>query len=167
MIGIDEFRRVLGHFASGVTILTTRDHAGRPVGLTASAFTSVSLEPPLVLSCVDLKARCYAAFDTADLFAVNVLGSHQEHLSRRFASAVFEDKFDGLRHVPGSLGLPLIEGALAHIECAKVSTYPGGDHTIVVGRVEASTVGDGHPLVYYRGRYDRLLSSNDGRAPTP
>jgi flavin reductase (DIM6/NTAB) family NADH-FMN oxidoreductase RutF len=166
VIGADEFRRVLSHFASGVTILTTRGADGRPVGLTASAFTSVSLEPPLVLACVDLKARCYEAFEAAGHFAVNVLGAHQEHLSRRFASAALDDKFDGLVHTPGALGVPLIEGALAHIECAKVAAYPAGDHTILVGRVEASAVGDGHPLLYYRGRYDRLCSTADGQGRT-
>jgi flavin reductase (DIM6/NTAB) family NADH-FMN oxidoreductase RutF len=166
VIGVDEFRRVLSHFASGVTILTTRDSDGRPVGLTASAFTSVSLEPPLVLVCVDRKARCHDAFDTADHFAVNVLGAHQEDLSRRFASAELDDKFDGLAHAPGALGAPLIEGALAHIECVRVSAYPAGDHTILVGRVEASAVGDGHPLLYYRGRYDRLSSTEERRGRT-
>lgn len=160
MIQVDEFRRVLSHFASGVTILTTRDGEGRPVGLTASAFTSLSLEPPLILACVDLSARCQGAFDAADRFAVNILSLDQEHLSRQFASAV-DDKFDQLRHEAGALGLPLIKGALAHIECTKVSTYPGGDHCILVGRVDATAVADGHPLLYYRGRYDRLLSSHE------
>jgi flavin reductase ActVB len=163
VIGIDEFRRVLSHFASGVTILTTREGNGRPVGLTASAFTSVSLDPPLVLACVDLKARCHDAFGAAERFAVNVLGVDQEPLSQRFASAGVDDKFDGLVLVSGALGLPLLEGALAHIECAKVAAYPAGDHTILLGRVDAAAVGEGHPLLYYRGRYDRLLSAGDGR----
>jgi flavin reductase (DIM6/NTAB) family NADH-FMN oxidoreductase RutF len=159
VIRADEFRRVLSHFATGVTVLTTRDGEGRPVGLTASAFTSLSLEPPLILACIDLNARCHGAFDAADRFAVNILSLDQEHLSRRFASTV-DDKFDQLLHSPGALGLPLIKGALAHIECTKVATYPGGDHCILVGQVQATTVADGHPLLYYRGRYDRLLSSH-------
>jgi flavin reductase (DIM6/NTAB) family NADH-FMN oxidoreductase RutF len=160
VVGLDEFRRVLGHFASGVTIVTTSDAQGRPVGLTASAFTSVSLDPPLILVCVDLKARCYAALEACERFAINILGAHQEALSQRFASAV-EEKFDGLAHYAGRLGLPMLPDALAHIECEKVSTYPGGDHLILVGRVEAVRATDGEPLLHYRGRYDRLQSALD------
>jgi flavin reductase (DIM6/NTAB) family NADH-FMN oxidoreductase RutF len=159
VIGLEEFRHTLGHFASGVTIVTTRDPNGRPVGLTASAFTSVSLDPPLVLVCVDLKARCYAAFDACRHFAINILEARQEDLSRHFASSTVDDKFDEVEPGTGQLGLPLIERALAHLECEKVSTFPGGDHTIFVGRVEAARVGAGDPLVHYRGRYDRLRST--------
>ena len=118
MIGLDDFRRVLGHFASGVTVVTARDAEGRPVGLTASAFTSVSLTPPLVLVCVDVKARCYPALEASDRFAVNILGAHQEAVSQRFASNV-DHKFEALTPHPGRLGLPMIPGALAHIECEK------------------------------------------------
>ena len=162
MIGLDEFRHVLGHFASGVTIVTTHDPDGRPVGFTASAFTSLSLDPPLVLVCVDLKARCYAAFEAGRHFAINILGAHQEHLSRRFASSSVDDKFDGIAAERGRLGLPLIGGALAHLECEKIAAYPGGDHTIFVGRVQAARVGGGDPLLHYRGRYDHLGSTTTG-----
>lgn len=158
MIGSDQFRHVLSHFASGVTIVTTLDGDGRPVGFTASAFTSVSLDPPLILVCVDRNARCHASFETSERFAVNILGAHQEPLSRRFASMA-EDKFDGLAFAPGTLGLPVVEEALASLECARVEVLPGGDHTILLGRVEAASVGGGHPLLYYRGQYDRLVSS--------
>jgi len=158
VIGLDDFRRVLGHFASGVTVVTARDAQGRPVGLTASAFTSVSLTPPLVLVCVDVKARCYPALYASDRFAVNILGAHQEALSQRFASNI-DHKFEALTPHPGRLGLPMIPGALAHIECEKVGIHPGGDHTIFVGRVEAATAHEGEPLLHYRGRYDRVLSA--------
>ncbi len=166
MIGADEFRHVLGHFASGVTVVTTRDAVGRPEGLTASAFTSVSLDPPLVLVCVDLEARSHAAIEACDRFAINVLGAHQEALSRRFASTL-EDKFDGLAYHSGALGAPLLARALAHIECEKVATYPGGDHVILVGRVEALRAGDGEPLLYYRGRYGRLHAPHDSSGRNP
>lgn len=158
MVGLDDFRHVLGHFASGITIVTTRDGDGRPVGLTATAFTSASLDPPLVLICVDRNARCYVALEACDRFAVNILGSHQEALARRFASTL-DDKFGGLECHAGHLGLPLIPDALAHIECEKVSAYPGGDHTILLGRVEAVRAREGDPLLHYRGRYDRLQSA--------
>jgi flavin reductase (DIM6/NTAB) family NADH-FMN oxidoreductase RutF len=158
VIGLEEFRHVLGHFASGVAIVTTHDPDGRPVGLTATAFTSVSLDPPLVLVCVDLTARCYAALSACSRFAISILGAHQEGRSQRFASNA-DDKFDGAVPPAGRLGLPLIEDALAHIECEKVAAYPGGDHTIFVGRVEAARAGAGDPLLHYRGRYDRLLST--------
>ena len=158
MVGFDDFRHVLGHFASGITIVTTRDADGRPVGLTATAFTSVSLDPPLVLICVDLKARCYAALEACERFAVNILGSHQEALARRFASTL-EDKFHGFECHAGHLELPLIPDALAHIECEKVAAYRGGDHTIFLGRVEAVRARDGDPLLHYRGQYDRLQSA--------
>jgi dTDP-4-amino-4,6-dideoxygalactose transaminase/flavin reductase (DIM6/NTAB) family NADH-FMN oxidoreductase RutF len=160
VIGLDDFRHVLGHFASGVTVVTARDAQGRPVGLTASAFTSVSLVPPLVLVCVDVKARCYPALQAADRFAVNILGVHQEELSQRFASNT-DDKFEGLAHDAGGFGLPILPGALAHVECAKVGAHPGGDHTIFVGRVEVARAHEGEPLLHYRGRYDRLLSARN------
>ena len=158
MIGRDDFRHVLGHFASGVTIVTTYDGDSRPVGLTASAFTSLSLDPPLILACVEQSARCYEALARCERFAVNILAAHQESLSRRFASNV-DYKFDGVRLERGKLGTPLIIDALAHIECEKVAAYPGGDHTIFVGRVETAHVGPGEPLLHYRGQYDRLHSS--------
>ncbi len=154
-IGPDEFRRALGHFASGVTVVTTWDADGRPTGLTASAFTSLSLDPPLVLICVDHQAQSYGALKAHDRFAVNILSAEQEALSRRFASTE-GNKFQGVAFEPGARGLPLLPAALAHIECRTVHTYPGGDHTIFVGEVEAASVRRGEPLLYYRGQYTRL-----------
>lgn len=155
MISPDDFRRALGHFASGVTAVTTLDPDGRPTGLTASAFTSVSLDPPLILVCVDHKSQSYPALLERRRFAVNVLHAEQEAVSKRFASTRL-DKFDGVPHRIGESGVPLIEGALAQLECVTVSAYVEGDHTIFVARVERAHVGAGEPLVYYRGRYDRL-----------
>lgn len=154
-IGPDEFRHVLGHFASGVTVVTTWDADGRPTGLTASAFTSVSLEPPLILVCVDHKAQSYPALRASGRFAVNVLAVEHETLSRRFATTD-ADKFNEVGYHPGPLGLPLLPEALAHLECRTVHAYSGGDHTIFVGEVEAAHAHDGEPLLYFRGDYTRL-----------
>ena len=155
MIPADQFREVLGHFATGVTIVTTTNGDGRPTGLTASAFTSVSLEPPLVLVCVDHKAQSYPALIERGRFAVNILTTRDEDVSRRFATSRL-DKFDGVPHRLGELGLPLLEGALAQLECVTVARHVEGDHTILVGRVERARSAPGEPLLYYRGRYGRL-----------
>jgi len=155
VIGPDDFRRLLGHFASGVTIVTTSDADGRPAGLTVSAFASLSLEPPLVLVCVDHKAQSYPALKDNRGFAVNVLSTDHEVISRRFASTRL-DKFDGVPYQMSALGLPLLGGALAHIECVTVNRHVEGDHTIFVGRVEAGATADGEPLLYHRGKYKRF-----------
>ena len=160
VLGPDDFRRVLGHFASGVTVVTTLDADGHPVGLTASAFTSVSLDPPLVLVCVALTSQSYPAFHTHGKFAINVLHAEHEQLARRFASSGSSaEKFAGTGYKKGALGLPVLEDALAELECTIVHVYPAGDHTIFVGRVEAAdSRGDAglEPLLYYRGRFNRL-----------
>ena len=155
MISAADFRHVLGHFASGVTIVTTCDGDRRPTGLTASAFSSVSLDPPLVLICVDQKSHSYPALLESGCFAINVLTTEQEQASRRFASTRL-DKFDGVDFEVSDLGLPLIAGALAHIECTTVNTHVEGDHTIFIGRVERARVSAGEPLLFFRGRYGRL-----------
>jgi flavin reductase (DIM6/NTAB) family NADH-FMN oxidoreductase RutF len=155
MIAAAEFRRVLGHFASGVTIVTTCDADGRPTGLTASAFTSVSLDPPLILICVDHKSQTHGPLMDRGRFAVNFLSADQEALSRKFATTRL-DKFDGVPHRMTALGVPVIDGALAQLECVTVSRHEEGDHTILVGRVEETTAIDAAPLVYYRGQYARL-----------
>ena len=155
MISAAEFRNVLSNFASGVTVITTCDGDARPQGLTASAFTSVSLDPPLVLVCVDHKAQSFPALRESDRFAVNILAIDQQEVSRRFATTGF-NKFDSLPFSLSPLGLPLIEGAIAHIECVTVNQHLAGDHTIFVGQIERATIGTGEPLLYFRGRYSRL-----------
>jgi flavin reductase (DIM6/NTAB) family NADH-FMN oxidoreductase RutF len=161
VIAADDFRRVLGHFATGVTILTTCDSDARATGLTASAFSSVSLDPPLVLICVDHKSQSYPALKERGCFAVNILSVDQQAISRRCASSRL-DKFDGVPHTISDLGLPLIEGAIAHLECTTVSTHVEGDHTIFVGRVERARVGTGEPLLYFRGQYQQLANPSAG-----
>lgn len=155
LVGADEFRSALRHFPAGVTIVTTRDGEGRPCGLTASAFTSVSLDPPLVLVCVDHAATAHPAVDAHGWFAVNVLGKSQEHLARRFAVSG-SDKFAGVAFREGRAGLPILEDVVASLECRVVQRYAGGDHTIFVGQVEGVSVAGGPPLVYFHGGYHHL-----------
>ncbi len=151
-----ELRRVMGHFATGVTIVTTRDASGTPFGLTANAFASLSLDPPLALVCVDKAASCYACFAGSGHFAVNVLAEHQEEVSRRFATKGVS-KFDGLGWHVSARGLALIDGAIGHIECKIVYTYDGGDHTIYVGEVlHAAAADEGKPLLFFKGKYHKL-----------
>ena len=149
------FRAALGRFASGVTVLTTRATDGTALGMTATAFSSVSLAPPLVLVCVDLDAAALPALTVGAAFAVHVLAESQTALSQRFASSE-ADRFAGLPVTRGLDGVPLLDGVLARLECRVTATYPGGDHLIVVGEVHEATLGEEAPLLYFRGGYGRL-----------
>jgi flavin reductase (DIM6/NTAB) family NADH-FMN oxidoreductase RutF len=149
------FRSVMGNFAAGVTVVTTKKDGGEPCGLTATAFSSVSLLPPLALVCVDKKSDSYPHFEPAGVFAVNLLASDQQAISQRFAVSG-GDKFTGVAWHPGSLGAPILEGTIGHLECRIAYAYEGGDHTIYVGEIEAAAVNDGEPLVYFRGAYRRV-----------
>ena len=168
VLGPDDFRCAMSHFATGVTIITAWDADHRPTGLTASSFTSVSLHPPLILVCVSQKAQSYPAIKAAGRFAVNILCTGQEAVSRRFAtapSASGEEKFAGLEYRPGAGGLPVLDDALAALECTVVHAYPGGDHTIFVAQVDAADCRDQaglEPLLYFRGKYSRLHSQPGG-----
>jgi flavin reductase (DIM6/NTAB) family NADH-FMN oxidoreductase RutF len=153
-VGKDEFRNALGRFASGVTVVTAI-YDGRPWGMTVSAFSSVSLEPPLILVCIDKKATGHGCLSIGSSFAVNILSEEQELISRRFASRDV-DRFDGTGFTAGLTGAPRLDGVIAIIECRVVQTYEGGDHTIVVGEVLATSIADGKPLAYFRGRYAQL-----------
>jgi flavin reductase (DIM6/NTAB) family NADH-FMN oxidoreductase RutF len=150
-----EIRHVMGHFATGVTIITTKDEGGAPNGITANAFASLSLDPPLVLVCIDKKANCYHCFEESKLFAVNFLGEHQEHISTRFATKGVE-KFEGIAWHAGHEGLPLLEEAIGYIECVVTDTYEGGDHTIYLGRIVAAEATGDRPLLFFKGKYRRL-----------
>lgn len=150
-----EFRRVLGHFAAGVTIVTTVDANGAPYGLTATAFTSVSLEPPLVLVCIDKLSESYPHLRASGVFAVNLLRTGHEHLSRHFAVSG-GDKFRDMTYHRGTTGAPLLPDALGYLECRTVEVVEGGDHTIFLGQVEAADARDGEPLLYYRGAYRQM-----------
>lgn len=149
-----KFRTAMGHFASGVTVVTTLNENER-TGLTVSAFCSLSLEPPLILVCIDCDVTSHDAISSAGRFAVNVLSTEQEELSRRFASRV-EDKFEGVGTTEGAGGVPLIVGCLANIECRVREELPGGDHTIFIGEVEQVSTGEGEPLLYFRSGYREI-----------
>jgi flavin reductase (DIM6/NTAB) family NADH-FMN oxidoreductase RutF len=150
-----ELRRVMGHFATGVTVITTCDADGKPYGLTANALCSLSLDPPLVLICVDKKAETHPIFECAGAFAVNVLGASQEELSRRFAVSGGE-KFGGVACRTGRTGVPLLAESLAHVECRLVGRHEGGDHTVYIGEVDDGGASEGDPLLFFRGRYRSL-----------
>lgn len=151
----DEFRTALGRFASGVTVVTTRDKEEQPRGLTVSAFTSLSLEPPLILICIGKSIALHQVLVEADGFVVNVLSDKQEAISRRFASRE-PDKFAGVAYREGIENVPVLDDVLVALECRKVNALDGGDHTILVGEVEATHVGEGKPLIYFRGGYAQL-----------
>ena len=149
-----EFRRVMGHFPTGVTVVTTRLPDGRPCGLTVNAFCSLSLDPPLVLVCVERDAESHACILEAGFFAVNVLGAGKgEMLSRRFSSYGVEDKFAGVAYDEAVSGAPVLDAAIAWADCRLTDHHPGGDHTIFVGEVITGDAVDGLPLDYHRGGY--------------
>ncbi|MDQ3208288.1 MAG: flavin reductase family protein [Gemmatimonadota bacterium] len=150
-----QYRQLLGHFATGVTILTTMTPEGKPLGMTANSLSSVSLSPPLISVCVDREADMHPVILRASEFVVNVLASDQEALARRFSDK-YEDRFDGVGYRLNPEGLILLDGVLAHVVCRRQETYPGGDHTIVLGRVIGGTTHERHPLLYYRGGYAAL-----------
>lgn len=147
------FRRALGCFATGVVVVTARDSHGRNRGITVNSFSSVSLDPPLVLFCLDKAAMSFDTFRQADSFAVNVLGAHQHGLSERFATAA-PDKWEGVGYDLWPGELPVLRDCLANLACRRETLYQGGDHLIILGRVERlQTAGDRDPLVYYRSDY--------------
>ena len=153
-----DFRDVLSRFASGVTIVTTV-YQGRPCGLTASSFSSVSLDPPLVLFCLGKDSTNFDAFMAAESFAFNILSSDQDTLSTRFARKDIE-RFEGVAFDTWVTGSPVLPGALAALDCTRHAVHDAGDHVIVIGRVQKLGVlaPDAQPLTYWRGRYRSLAS---------
>ncbi len=156
----DTFRRVMGHFATGVSVVTTLD-GERPYGITVNALSSVSLEPPLVMIALDRRRRITPFVRAAGAYAVNILGESQQALSDCFAGApVVPDReaFCGAVWHPGETGLPILEGSIASLECTTVGIHPVGDHDLFIGRVVALANDEMHPmpLLYYRRRYLRI-----------
>ncbi len=151
-ISKDEFRDSLGRFASGVTVVTTKDGSGKLHGLTVSAFCSVSLEPPLILICIDKQIGSHHALKDSQHFVVNILSENQQHLSNQFASKR-ENKFEGISFQTGIADLPVLDGCLVNLECSLRHCYDGGDHTIFVGEIQQTYVSDGNPLTYFHGHY--------------
>jgi len=155
VVSASEFRHAMGHFATGVTVVTSVGDDGGPVGTTASAVTSLSLDPPLVLVCFDRASLTLRAIRSHGAFVVNVLAAPQQHLSANFARRGLAAAWEGVRHRPGPTGSPRLHGVLAALECTVESRLPGGDHEIVVGRVQDVEFSDGSaaPLLYWRGSY--------------
>ena len=154
-ISSDEFRHAVGHFATGVTVVTSIDSDGEPVGTTANAVSSLSLDPPLILVCFDRSSLTLDAIHQHGAFVVNVLSAPQQELSANFARRGLSAAWDGVEHQPGPTGSPRLAGTLAALECTVEHSLPGGDHEIIVGRVQyAETSGDGGaPLLFWRGSY--------------
>lgn len=151
------FRQALGRFVTGVTVITTRAPDGRTAGVTVSSFNTLSLDPPLILFSLALKAPSLAVFRAAERFAVNILAEGQETVALQFARPS-EDKFAGVALVDGLGGVPLIDGAVAHLECLVAERYPGGDHEIVIGRLQRTHAAEKAPLVYHRGRFGQFTA---------
>jgi flavin reductase (DIM6/NTAB) family NADH-FMN oxidoreductase RutF len=155
-----DFRGALGQFATGVTVVTTLGVDGRKVGMTANSFTSVSMEPPLVLWCPSKRAPSLADFEESTHFAINILASDQHVLSRQFATPS-TDKFAGAETSEGIAGIPLLDGAVATFQCRTVSRHDAGDHVIYVGEVEKYENAGGDPLVFHAGKYHATASHPD------
>jgi len=152
-VGPDEFRSALRCFSSGVTVVTLRDGDSLH-GVTVSAFSSLSLNPPLVLVCIDKSAVAHDVFERTGRFVVNILREDQEDVSNLFASRL-NDKFEKSKWRDGLLGVPVLGDTLGFVECELHESLPGGDHTIFVGRVVASGAENGKPLLYGQGGYRR------------
>lgn len=155
-VDAESFRNALGRFATGVTVVTGIGGDGSAIGLTVNSLASVSLEPPLVLFCIDVATPSYRAFADTSAFALNVLSQDQQALSNNFATSV-DNKFKDIEYDIWELGCPILKGCLANLECRKEAIHDGGDHKIIIGRVEKLAVsGDGRPLLYFQGKYTRL-----------
>jgi flavin reductase (DIM6/NTAB) family NADH-FMN oxidoreductase RutF len=155
-IGQDEFRAALGRFASGVTVVTTKDAEGRFHGITVSAFCSVSLEPPLILVCIEKVTGSHRAIEQSGVFIVNILDRSQQSLSEHFALQLPE-KFADIFYHQGLEGIPVLDDALVSLECRVTKTYDGGDHSIYIAEVENAGIKDGSPLVYFHGNYREII----------
>ena len=152
----EQFFALMASFASSVTVITSQGPDGVVRGLTASAFCSVSLDPRLCLVSVDNRSESIGAITESGTFAVNILASDQEEISRRFASKL-PDKFEGIAYRPGiATGAPILDGVLAWIECNVYQAIPAGDHTIFIGEIQDGTSNEGTPLVYFRSQYREL-----------
>lgn len=149
LLGADDFRHALAHFASGVAIVTTMEPDGTPQGLTINSFSSLSLDPPLVLFGLRNASRLHEVFSRARGFAVNVLGADQHALMRRFAGP--GDRFSGIAYDQGFDAAPLLSGVILQLECEVHSIQPGGDHAIVIGAARKARCFPGAPLLYWRG----------------
>jgi flavin reductase (DIM6/NTAB) family NADH-FMN oxidoreductase RutF len=157
-ISADEFRQCLSQWASGVTVITTRRPGGIH-GMTASAFCSVSLDPPLVLVCVDRRNRTHEYLQQQRCFCAHILAEGQEELSQRCAGRLGArgNELEGVPYRQGATGAPILEGCVAYLDCTVLHAHDGGDHTIFVGRIEeAGADSNAQPLLYFRGAYHTI-----------
>jgi len=153
------FRRAMGHFATGITVVTVEREPGQVHGMTANSFTSVSLQPPLVSICVDEDSRLLSFLKTQRRFGVSILKDSQQAISEHFATGEQGPEADarlGIRFRWTASGIPVLEDALAHFTCNVVSEFQAGDHTIFLGEVESAEFAEGQPLLYFRGQYRTL-----------
>ncbi len=153
-----DFRNAMASFASGVTLVTTRDAEGRPHGFTASSFASLSLHPPMVLVCMGKRATAYEIFTQAPIFAVSILKADQAHLAKLFSTRG-ADRFGDPAIVDSARGLPVAQGALAQLDCALEILHPGGDHAILIGRPLSIRLTPGQPLVHWDRRFGDFTES--------
>ena len=149
-----EYRSILGRFVTGVTVMTVQTE-GQRAGVTANSFNTVSLDPPLILWSLALKAPSLSLFRASDHFGVNILADHQEDVAMSFAHPA-EDKFAGVETIAGDHGMPLIAGAMAHLECRVAHRYPGGDHEIIVGEILRMSSCEATPLVFHAGNFAKV-----------
>jgi flavin reductase ActVB len=153
-----DFRTAMSRFASGVTVVTTRDDSGVRSGFTASAFSSLSLDPPLVLVCLERRADCFEAFEAAATMGISILAAGHDDVALRFATKG-ADKFGGSEMEDGPVtGMPLVKGALAQVECEMYSKLDGGDHLILVGRVVGARVAEAEPLLHYNRAFGAFVA---------
>jgi flavin reductase (DIM6/NTAB) family NADH-FMN oxidoreductase RutF len=157
------YRRACAQFTTGITVVTVADSHGHPHGITMNSFSSVSLDPPLVLVSIDLRNAILGHFLSSPVFAINILAEHQERLSRRFSSPA-ENRFNEVDWHAAASGTPLLDGALAHLECAMVRTFETGDHVVLIGEVKRAAFSEGvKPLVYFNSSYRNLESGDSGK----
>lgn len=151
----DTFKQAMACFPSGVTIVTTTDDTGHKSGFTASAFSSLSLKPPLILVCLANSADCFDSFNNQNNFAVNIIGPNHEALAYKFATKGC-DKFNENDFETGSLGLPVLSDCPVSLECKTENIYSGGDHIVLVGRVEFLNINGGTPTIWHEGKFHHL-----------
>ncbi len=164
-----EYRQALGTFATGITVVTARSDTGELVGLTANSFTSVSLDPPLILWCLSNSSDSLAVFRNAGYFAVNILAADQQDLSRHFARKQ-KDKFVSINYRSGNAGAPLLDGCVTWLQCRVVNSYLAGDHHVFIGEVEQLETTGKEALLYHQGSYAMSLplpDSTTGKGLTP
>lgn len=155
MIPPEEFRKIAGSWLTGVAVVTTVDAQGKPHGMTMNAVSSLSLEPPQFLICIDRRARTLDAIRESACFCINYLADDQEEMASHFARRG-GDRFGKLEYRTGKTGAPILVGTIAHVECRLRAVHPGGDHGIVVGNAVHGEVHHGSPLVYFRGAYRKV-----------